>query len=80
MRDDIENRVIKILKTHLNIDKNIEIDTPLMELGIGVDSVSTLELVVMIENEFDIVIDESSITPEVFFTPAAIAEFIKRHI
>ena len=56
--------------------KELNSDSPLIEYGVGLDSVATLELVVALEEEFQIRIDESEITPETFET----IESISRHV
>jgi len=47
-----------------------------MELGIGIDSVSTLEFLVALENEFGINIDESSIEIETLENVESISDFV----
>lgn len=55
-------------------------DTPLIEYGVGVDSVSRLEFLVALEEEFGIRLDESEITPEFLETVSGIAGFISRRV
>lgn len=55
-------------------------DSPLIEYGVGVDSVSRLEFLVALEEEFGIRLDESEITPEFFDTLSTISEFISLRI
>ena len=76
---DIEKRVKKVLiKNALkNLDtKELNIDSPLIEYGVGLDSVATLELVVALEEEFQIRIDESEISPETFEAIESISNHI----
>ncbi|MEE9174616.1 MAG: acyl carrier protein [Thermodesulfobacteriota bacterium] len=80
---DIEKRVKKVLiKNALkDIDtKELNIDSPLIEYGVGLDSVATLELVVALEEEFQIRIDESEITPETFESIKSISSHISQRI
>ncbi len=80
---DIEKRVKKVLinNTLKNIDtKELNIDSPLIEYGVGLDSVATLELVVALEEEFQIRIDESEITPEIFESIKSISSHIFQRI
>jgi len=76
---DIEKRVKKVLLENAlkDIDpKELSIDSPLIEYGVGLDSVATLELVVALEEEFQIRIDESEISPETFETIESISNHI----
>ena len=80
---DIEKRVKKVLiKNALkDIDpKELDIDSPLIEYGFGLDSVATLEIVVALEEEFQIRIDESEITPETFETIKSLSRHISQKV
>jgi len=76
---EIKERIKKLIINHvLDEDDSIEIenDQPLMELGIGIDSVSTLEFLVALENEFGINIDESSIEIDTLANVESISDFV----
>ena len=51
-------------------DADISPDMPLASLG--VDSLDLIELLVSIEDEFDVEIPPEQVTPETFSTPASI--------
>ena len=75
----VEERVKKVLVQNALKDVNpdeLSLESPLIEYGVGLDSVATLELVVALEEEFQIRIDEGEITPETLET----IESISRHI
>jgi len=75
-----EERVKKILLENVLKDlesDELQADSPLIEYGVGLDSVATLELLVALEQEFKIQIDESKITPETFQTINSISRHIK---
>ena len=48
----------------------------LIELGVGVDSVSTLEFIMELEEEFGVSIDESEVSPEILETIESLSRFI----
>lgn len=60
--------------------QDLEEYTPLLDLGVGVDSVSRLELIVALEEEFRIKLDESEITPAFFETINSISEHISQKL
>ena len=67
--NDVSGRVRKVLEASLPhgvITDNIDDDFPLIELGVGIDSVARLELLVALEQEFRVRLDEGEITPEFF--------------
>ncbi|MEQ9618231.1 MAG: phosphopantetheine-binding protein [Deltaproteobacteria bacterium] len=79
MREDIFERVKKVLALSLPDEINprqIRDDQPLIELGVGIDSVARLELLVALEEEFRVKLDESEITPEFFETVKSMSEHI----
>lgn len=81
MDDNIRKRVAGVIVKQLKIDAEKEIligdDMPLIELGVGVDSVSTLELVMALENEFDLDIDESEINSDVLYSLTTLTKYIE---
>jgi acyl carrier protein len=75
-----QDRIKKILLENVLKDlepNELKTDSPLIEYGVGLDSVATLELVVALEQEFKIQIDESEIMPETFETINTISKHIK---
>ena len=76
---EIQTRLKQVLMDGLSdpVDANqIGPETALVSEGLALDSVSLLELVVGIENEFDILLDDESLTVEHFESLAALATFI----
>jgi acyl carrier protein len=83
MSEEIKSRIKKVLVNKLLKDSergDIENDTPLIELGVGVDSVATLELVVALEKEFEISIDENDVNLELLATVNSISDYISRRM
>lgn len=63
----------KILREHarfISISSNIQSNMALASLGI--DSLDIIELIVKIENEFDLEIPPEQVTPDTFSTPDSI--------
>lgn len=80
---NIEDRVKKVLLKNSLKDldpKELNFNTPLIEYGIGLDSVATLELVVSLEEEFKTSFDETKLTPETFQTISSISEHIAKEL
>ena len=70
-------RRLVIGKFNLDIEpQDISAEQSLIELGVGVDSVSTLEFIMELEDEFGVSIDESEVAPEVLETVDSLSEFI----
>ena len=70
-------RRLVIGKFNLDIEpQDISAEQSLIELGVGVDSVSTLEFIMELEEEFGVSIDESEVDPGVLETVESLSEFI----
>jgi acyl carrier protein len=83
MSADIKLRVKKVLTENLLKDMKadeLENDAPLVEYGVGADSVSRLEFLVALEEEFSIKLDESEITPDFFETVNSIADHLSKKL
>jgi len=83
MSDTIKSRVKKILS--VNMLKDIDLQelgdgTPLLDYGVGIDSVSRLEFLVALEEEFGFRLDEAEIPPDFFETVDSISDYISRRI
>ena len=83
MKQNIIGRIRKVLieKMLSEVDpEEIRDDTPLIELGVGVDSVATLELLVALESEFKISIDEEDIDQNLLENIESIAAYIEKRL
>lgn len=77
----VTERIKQIIVRHINPELKLEElsdNIPLIGRGLGLDSVSLLELVVAIEGEFGIRFDEREMTPELFENVASIAQYVER--
>lgn len=83
MDEDIQLRIKKVLIENVLKDMKVnelENDALLVELGVGVDSVSRLEFLVALEEEFQIKLDESEITPAFFESVESIADHVSKRL
>ena len=83
MKENINSRIRKVLfeKMLSDVDpEEIQDDTPLIELGVGVDSVATVELLVALESEFSISIDEEGISQNLLENINSIADYIGKRL
>jgi acyl carrier protein len=68
MSEETKDRIKRLLIQNVLKNMNaadLDDDASLIDLGVGLDSVATLELVVALEEEFQVSIDEGEITSEV---------------
>ena len=70
-------RRLVVGKFNLDIEpRDISAEQSLIELGVGVDSVSTLEFIMELEEELGVSIDESEVSLGVLETVESLSEFI----
>lgn len=75
---DIENKIKVLLIQALELSvlpEDIESDVSLFE-GIGLDSVSTLEIVVGLEDEFGFEVDDDELTEDIFESVNSLRHFV----
>jgi len=80
--NDLKTLLKKQLIEHLNLEDysvgDIKDDTPLFGDGIGLDSIDALEIIVMLDKEFNIKISNPEEGSQIFQTVNTIAEFIEK--
>jgi acyl carrier protein len=61
-------------------DVPLTADTPLVEKGLNLDSVRLLELIVSVEESFDVAIEDEELTLELLATIGSLASFVHRKL
>lgn len=78
-REEVETRVRKALLETLNDPPEavaLGADVALIGSGLALDSIALLELVVGLENEFEIVLDEKTLRAEDFASISTLVDYI----
>ena len=78
-KEDLSDRLRQVVVAKLRLDiepRELGLEESLIELGLGVDSMSTLDFILTLEREFDIEIDESEINIEVLSSVSSLANYI----
>ena len=78
---DLKTQLKKQLIDHLNLEdlsvKDIKDDTPLFGDGLGLDSIDALEIIVMLDNKFNVKISDPEEGAKIFQSINTLAEFIE---
>ncbi|MGY8988318.1 MAG: phosphopantetheine-binding protein [Flavobacteriales bacterium] len=78
---DLKIKLKEQLIEHLNLEefsaKDIADDLPLFGDGLGLDSIDALEIIVMLDNKFNIKISDPEEGAKIFQSVNTIAEFIE---
>lgn len=76
LMQDLKGRIIDALKLEEVAAEDIGDDDPLFGGGLGLDSIDALELVVMLEKDFGIVVQDRKAGEAAFVSIRALAQFI----
>lgn len=75
--NDLKNQIISTLKlTDIEPDE-IDVDAPLIGEGLGLDSIDTLELLVLLEKEYKVTVSDINVGRKIFSSIRALAEYIQ---
>lgn len=74
---ELKSKIISCLKLQDITPEQIDDDAPLFGAGLGLDSIDALELVVMLEKDYGIVIKDIEQGRPAFRSVRALAEFIE---
>ena len=74
--NDLKNQIISTLKlTDIEPDE-IDVDAPMIGEGLGLDSIDTLELLVLLEKEYKVTVPDINIGRKIFSSIRAMAKYI----
>ena len=74
---ELKARIIEALQLQDVSPDQIDDDAPLFGTGLGLDSIDALELVVMLEEKYGILIRDSEVARSAFKSVRTLAEFIE---
>jgi acyl carrier protein len=82
MLPTVTDRVKRLVVECLELSNPPDFDdsTPLFEGGLGMDSFAAVQLINLIESDFDIEFDVADIKPEHFSDVRALARLIERYL
>ena len=78
--EELKIKVIEALNLEDVTPADITPDEPLFGEGLGLDSIDALELVVMLEKDYGIVIKDIEVTKQAFASIRALAAFVSERI
>ena len=76
---DLKSRLIEILNLTDVTPEEIDENAQLVGGDLGIDSIDVLEMVVMVEKDYGVVINNKEIGEKVFSTLAALAAYIRKN-
>ncbi len=77
LESELKTKIIESLRLEDVTPEQIQDDAPLFGTGLGLDSIDALELVVMLENNYGIVIKDIEEGRPAFKSVRALADFVR---
>lgn len=75
---EVKEKIIKALKLTDITPEEIDADAPLIGEGLGLDSIDTLELLVMLERDYKVTVPDVNAGRRIFSSVRALAEHIRQ--
>ncbi len=79
LTEKLKERLIEILNMTDVTPEEIDENAQLVGGDLGIDSIDVLEMVVMVEKDYGVVINNKEIGEKVFSTLAALADYIRKN-
>jgi acyl carrier protein len=79
LTNDLKNKLIETLNLTDLTPEEIDENAPLVGGDLGIDSIDVLEMVVMVEKDYGIIINNKEIGEKVFSTLTALADYIRKN-
>ena len=76
---ELKEKIIETLYLDDVHKEDIDENAPLVGGELGIDSIDVLELVMIIENDYSVIIDNKELGEKVFASLKALAEYIQTH-
>ena len=77
--DTLKGQIITALKLSDVKPEDIDTDAPLVGGGLGLDSIDTLELLVLLEKEYGVTIPDVNVGRKVFASVRSLAAYIEEN-
>lgn len=75
--NELKQQIITTLKLSDIEPDDIDVEAPLIGEGLGLDSIDTLELLVLLEKEYGVTVPDINIGRKIFASVRAMAEYIQ---
>ncbi|NLP01524.1 MAG: acyl carrier protein [Fibrobacter sp.] len=79
LMNELGGKIISALKLSDVKPEDIDVDAPLIGAGLGLDSIDTLELLVMLEKDYGVTVPDVNAGRKVFSSLRALAEYVQEN-
>ena len=77
--NELKIKIISALKLTDVKPEEIDKDAPLIGEGLGIDSIDTLELLVLLEKEYGVTVPDINVGRTIFSSLQAMAEYVEKN-
>jgi acyl carrier protein len=77
--DTLKRQIIEVLKLSDLKPEDIDADAPLIGAGLGLDSIDSLELIVLLEKEYGVTVPDANTGRQVFASVRSLASYIEEN-
>lgn len=77
--DTLRKQIVATLKLSDVKPEDIDPDAPLIGAGLGLDSIDSLELLVLLEKEYGVTVPDVNVGRQVFASVRSLASYIEQH-
>lgn len=77
--EELKKKIIEALRLSDVTPQDIDPDAPLIGEGLGLDSIDTLELLVVLEKDYGVTVPDVNIGRSVFSSVRSLAEYVRKH-
>ncbi|NLG17990.1 MAG: acyl carrier protein [Fibrobacter sp.] len=79
LMDELCRKIISTLKLSDVKPEEVDVDAPLIGAGLGLDSIDTLELLVMLEKDYGVTVPDVNAGRKVFSSLRALAQYVQEN-
>ena len=79
LTEELKGKIIDILNLQDVTPENFDEKSQLVGGPLGIDSIDVLEMVVMVEKDYGVVINSQEVGEKVFSSISSLAEYIQQH-
>jgi acyl carrier protein len=79
LANQLKTKIIQALKLSDVSPEDIDADAPLIGGALGIDSIDTLELLVLLEKEYGVTVPDITVGRKVFASVNSLADYIEKN-
>lgn len=74
--EDLKKKIIDSLRISDIKPEEIDPDAPLIGAGLGLDSIDTLEILIILEKDYSIIVPDVNVGRQIFSSLRALAQYV----